>query len=163
MNAKELKVLKDKLNDAKVKWVKDPDYVHAYEQFHLVEDESRAKYQPEVDALQKEYDDAKKTVKVKGRWPDDTPDHIKTFCSEFWSGTEEYWNYRIHAWNDKIVITSYPNRAWYDNGGRHPGSTRFFAVSLTEKEYGKAKWIKEKEGRLTKKDIVEMLSYYEKM
>ena len=92
------------------------------------------------------------------RWPENTPANVLEVCRKYWDGTTEFTKYRIHAWNDKIVVTSYPGGKYFDNGGGHYGPPSYEAVSLTESQYGKPKRLADKRGRVSKAQIQGLLT-----
>ena len=116
-------------------------------QYLLNEPEVRAalsivkeKYRQEAATLREELEASKRPKKP--RWPESTPPEVIDVCNRYWSGTEEYSRFRIHAWNDVAVWTSYPSGGYYDNGGYHPASPSYCLISRTEYKYNKPNVIK---------------------
>lgn len=94
----------------------------------------------------------------KPRWPENTPANVLKVCEAYWSGTEEFHKFRIHLWNDKAVITSYPSGAFWNNGGRNAASACYFCISLTELDCRKPKVLKTSDGRTPPAKMQEMLN-----
>jgi hypothetical protein len=139
------------------KYASDPDVVAARKAYDDAVKAAKEKYKAEEDAAYQAYQTAKRDFKPKARWPENTPDHIKQFCAEYWGRTSERLTYRIHAWNDDVVVTSYPAGTWSDNGGVHRGQAAYHAVSLKEKQYGTPKVLSANLGRTSPAKIQEML------
>ena len=55
------------------------------------------------------------------RWPENCPEKVVKACEKYWSGTTNCGNFRIHAWNDKHILTSYPGGSAYNrfNGAEY--------------------------------------------
>lgn len=114
--------------------------------------------QPQIDVLEKQIRDLQaKRPASKPRWPENTPANVLKRCEKFWEGTTEFRKFRIHAWNDKIIITSFPSGAFWNNSGRNAASSCYYAISRSEDQYSKPKEICSKSGRVSKLDIEAML------
>jgi hypothetical protein len=74
-----------------------------------------------------------KRVKPKMRWPDSTPPEVIDECNAYWVGTTEYWTYRIHAWNEKAIWTSWPSGGYSTNGGWVKVKPCYFLICRAEK------------------------------
>ena len=48
------------------------------------------------------------------RWSVDCPQSVIDACTRYWRGTTNSGNFRIHAWNDKHILTSYPGGSAYN-------------------------------------------------
>jgi hypothetical protein len=73
-----------------------------------------------------------KQPKKKTRFPENTPDNVLKACENYWQGTEEFWKFRIHVWNDKAVWTSWGAGGYSTNGGWVKVKPCYFLISLTE-------------------------------
>ena len=108
----------------------DPRVVKVIE---LVMDERRAK----INDLEDKLHGMSSLPKLKpSRWPDNTPAEVIEQASAFYAGTTESHKFRIHAWNDKGIVVSYPGGTWSDNGGQHYGQALYSLLSRTETKRG---------------------------
>jgi hypothetical protein len=118
----------------------------------------KAENAPKIETLRKELEQLQNNKpKPKPRWPETTPPDVIKECQEYWKGTEQYWTFRIHCWNDKAICTSWPSGGYTDNGGWHPSPATFYFLSRTEKKYDKAKHLAELEGRQSAKTLQQKL------
>ena len=145
-------------------YTKDPEAVAALAVYTAVLDRLRDKYKPAVDKARDEYlriEQAAKSKPKKARWPDNIPLEVLKTCQLYWSGTEELKTFRIHCWNDTCIVTSYPNRAYWTNGGKNKGSTCYFVISRKriERSLGGAKPMRlcRIEGRVSPKQQADIL------
>lgn len=111
----------------------------------------REKRKPEIDRIKLEIDKLRnKRSGPKSRWPEDTPKEVLESCEDYFRGTTEFQKFRIHCWNDKAIWTSWPSDQY--------GPASFFLISRSEKgRYGRAKRLKELEGRQSLKKLKSLL------
>lgn len=115
-------------------------------------------YRAEIDAIKAAIAKRQSARRTPApRWPADCPQDVIDFCDNYWNGTEERRKFRIHCWTDKSAWTSYPSGGYSDNGGWHPAPASFFLISRTEVRLGRAKVLKELEGRVSIKQMRDAL------
>jgi hypothetical protein len=96
--------------------------------------------QPKIEALERQIKELQgKRPAKRPRWPETTPPHILEACEEYWKGTTEFYSFRIHLWNSKSVWTSYPSGGYSNNGGWNPTPVNYDLISLTERNFRRAK------------------------
>ncbi len=126
------------------------------------------KRKPEIDRIKAEIEKLReKQPKKKARWPENIPNNVLKACENYWSGTEEFWKFRVHVWNDKAVWTSWGAGGYSTNGGYVKVSPCYFLIDLikTENACGKNRNIVLKQidvgdrqgKKVTEKELLEIL------
>ena len=88
---------------------------------------------PQIESVEAEIESLRsKRPRQTPRWPENTPPNILAVCDTFWSGTTEWYKYRIHLWNSKAVWTSYPSGGYSNNMGWNPTPCCYELVNLNE-------------------------------
>lgn len=121
---------------------------------------AREKIQSQVDEIANKINDLLINKPApKSRWPEDTPEQVIKECKQHWLGTTEYGVFRIHAWNDRAVWTSYPAGGYSDNGGWHRTPASFYLISrIGLDQWGRrAKVLDTLEGRVSLKQMQQAL------
>jgi hypothetical protein len=121
---------------------------------------------PKLDEITKEIQEMRKLYeankpKKKPRWPEDCPQKVVEQCNNYWSGTTERYRFRIHAWNEKAIITSYPGGSYQSGTTTEygPACYRMIPLSGPVLTY---EWIREWSGRLSKREMQNALDKYAK-
>lgn len=115
----------------------------------------------EIELIESKLKELRGERKVPVRWPEHTPKSILDACDMHWSGTVEWYKYRIHIWNECAVWTSYPSGGYSNNMGWQPAPCCYELVSLvkTENVLGKTRGtvLDSIRGRASKKDMESIL------
>lgn len=92
-------------------WIhKDPEVEKAIASF-------TERVRPELEAIRAELKNRRDSRKPVQRWPEDTPPEVLEQCQRFWRGTEEFYKFRIHCWDDQYIWTGYPSGGYTNVGG----------------------------------------------
>ena len=129
------------LNKIIKKCKNDPDVILALKNLREAELNARRKYLFEFSAARRNINDFTLNRERYKRWSKNTPLNIIQRCKNYWIGTRHLNTYRIHCWNDKGIITSFPGSYWTDEMFKqHYNKATVYCISLTETdESGKPK------------------------